>query len=608
MCRDQELRFTVHESPDYYQLKVSVFNDDKKTDLIGETWVQLEKVIVPGGGQNDAWHGLNCKGRFAGEIRIEITYYDTRPKPEKAVQPGASTSQLQNRSQSDALYLPRPQQAVKRRPLPTDPRAQEPLTPPHRPAMQDIPKSNSMPQMLTTVHTPSQDSPRHFAPSNYYTSEHTMYYNESPRYEDSGVLPPARLMPNAHSEDEVYLTHNHDSDRKPFEQPEPEIYQPQARRHQHFPDLDLPEIPPLRTERQGQSYRNAQPGHDTRGDREYQSTPPSIPQYKLMPEPRPSAHRSPVGSQFAPVEEHGPPPPPPVHRSSFAGPSSSSNSPRYGRSTMANSPLGATYLASVDDDAPYRPPESFSLLSSQSEPPALPSSGYSAHPTSRYHDASRAKGQPLQSQYDSPQQVAMYQPSSMERAQDDLYDRMFSMPTQQRPLAIAPKDTYDHLYRYDDVYQGQPLRSERPPHAREQSSLNERKSQQFQDPGYSSHPDEQARHLPPVQSPSRDCRVPYDECKRAHRQSAPIIRPRAVSPNLRTTTTRKSVSPHPPASAEPRFSGVAFSPDSFNVLNPNMGSASNNPRTDLQVRIADSDVHLDNTYARPDNRPYGQSR
>ncbi|KAA6410981.1 MAG: C2 domain containing [Lasallia pustulata] len=79
---DQELRFTVHDSPDYYQLKVSVFNDDKRTDLIGETWVPLDKVVVPGGGQNDLWHNLNCKGRYAGEIRIELTYYDTRPKEE----------------------------------------------------------------------------------------------------------------------------------------------------------------------------------------------------------------------------------------------------------------------------------------------------------------------------------------------------------------------------------------------------------------------------------------------------------------------------------------------------------------------------------------------
>lgn len=119
--RDQELRYTVHDSPDYYQLKVSVFNDDKKTDLIGETWVDLKEVVVPGGGQNDLWHTLSCKGKYAGEIRIEITYYDTRPKqekPEKMKQAGINGAE----DGRDSLRGPRqPKLPVKRRPLPSDP-------------------------------------------------------------------------------------------------------------------------------------------------------------------------------------------------------------------------------------------------------------------------------------------------------------------------------------------------------------------------------------------------------------------------------------------------------------------------------------------------------
>lgn len=119
---DQELRYTVHDSPDYYQLKVSVFNDDKKTDLIGETWVDLKEVVVPGGGQNDIWHNLSCKGKYAGEIRLEITYYDTRPqqeRPEKLKQAGANGVEDGGR---ESLRGPRqPKAPVKRRPLPSDP-------------------------------------------------------------------------------------------------------------------------------------------------------------------------------------------------------------------------------------------------------------------------------------------------------------------------------------------------------------------------------------------------------------------------------------------------------------------------------------------------------
>ncbi|GAB7358839.1 hypothetical protein MBLNU230_g4062t1 [Neophaeotheca triangularis] len=99
---DQELRFTVHDSPDYHSLKVSIFSEDKRTDLIGEALVELTDILKQGGGQGDIWQGLTCKGKYAGEVRIEMTYYDTRPKPEKPAEAGAASK-------------------VKRRPLPTNP-------------------------------------------------------------------------------------------------------------------------------------------------------------------------------------------------------------------------------------------------------------------------------------------------------------------------------------------------------------------------------------------------------------------------------------------------------------------------------------------------------
>ncbi|KAF6821932.1 C2 domain containing protein [Colletotrichum plurivorum] len=117
---DQELRFEVHDSPDYYQLKVSVFHDDKKTDLIGETWIDLRDIIVPGGGQNDLWRNLAFKGKYAGEVRMEITYYDTRPKPEKPVpRPKPVEADLPEAPVPQHGTIPRKQ--IKRRPLPSDP-------------------------------------------------------------------------------------------------------------------------------------------------------------------------------------------------------------------------------------------------------------------------------------------------------------------------------------------------------------------------------------------------------------------------------------------------------------------------------------------------------
>ncbi|KAI8187614.1 hypothetical protein KHU50_001110 [Colletotrichum sp. SAR 10_65] len=116
---DQELRFAVHDSPDYYQLKVSVFHDDKKTDLIGETWVDLRDIIVPGGGQNDLWRNLTFKGKYAGEIRMEITYYDIRPKPEKPVAKPKPVEAEPIETYASHGTIPRKQ--IKRRPLPSDP-------------------------------------------------------------------------------------------------------------------------------------------------------------------------------------------------------------------------------------------------------------------------------------------------------------------------------------------------------------------------------------------------------------------------------------------------------------------------------------------------------
>ncbi|KAF8429603.1 C2 domain-containing protein, partial [Tirmania nivea] len=72
---DKELRFEVRDSPDYRTLKLTCFNDDKKTDLIGECIIRLDKILISGGGQDDGWRQLHFRGKYAGEIRAEITFY-----------------------------------------------------------------------------------------------------------------------------------------------------------------------------------------------------------------------------------------------------------------------------------------------------------------------------------------------------------------------------------------------------------------------------------------------------------------------------------------------------------------------------------------------------
>ncbi|KFY05615.1 hypothetical protein V492_08405, partial [Pseudogymnoascus sp. VKM F-4246] len=165
---DQELRFTVHDSPDYYQLKVSVFNDDKKTDLIGESWVNLQEVVVPGGGQNDLWHTLNCRGKYAGEIRIEITYYDTRPKQEKPrerVREGAPSAVEGGRETLSGPRGPK-DKPPKRRPLPSDPTGATPS--PMETPERVLPQPSRGHTHATPDHPPPQPK-MHAAPVPEYT-------------------------------------------------------------------------------------------------------------------------------------------------------------------------------------------------------------------------------------------------------------------------------------------------------------------------------------------------------------------------------------------------------------------------------------------------------
>ncbi|KAL2822165.1 hypothetical protein BDW59DRAFT_149726 [Aspergillus cavernicola] len=185
---DQELRFTVHESPDYFKLKLSVFNDDKRTDLIGETWIDLKDLIIHGGSQSDQWHPLQFRGKYAGEIRLEMTYYDTRPEDEavierrtqatdKPIKHSISMAPVStvSSSSSSSLSGPRQLKEVKRRPLlidPTGSNAQRPAPEKAYSSPAPLPvQPYSRPAPHETIPTPPSSSgldyahaPRHTAP------------------------------------------------------------------------------------------------------------------------------------------------------------------------------------------------------------------------------------------------------------------------------------------------------------------------------------------------------------------------------------------------------------------------------------------------------------
>jgi hypothetical protein len=94
---------------------------------------------------------LNYKGKYAGEIRIELTFYDSRPREEK----DDAESVVSSRTESK----PR---VVKRRPLPTDPTNQAPTWHGPRPLPGTNSHSNIPPPILRgqeVPHIPNRQEP-----------------------------------------------------------------------------------------------------------------------------------------------------------------------------------------------------------------------------------------------------------------------------------------------------------------------------------------------------------------------------------------------------------------------------------------------------------------
>lgn len=185
---DTELRFNVHDSPDYMKLKTSIFNDDKKTDLIGEAWVELDHVIKRGGGQADLWQQLTCKGKYAGELRVELTYYDSRERPtpapvvterRKVRETIQAFSGAEDMIGETLAAVPRhigPRE-IRRRPLPTGPAPQQTSTPS---VQSDHQRASSLRQL------------------------------DNSRVQDDHIHAPVPLRPRASPEPEEFETHDTD--------------------------------------------------------------------------------------------------------------------------------------------------------------------------------------------------------------------------------------------------------------------------------------------------------------------------------------------------------------------------------------------------------------
>ena len=595
IVRDQELRFTVHESPDYYQLKVSVFNDDRKTELIGETWVSLEPIIVPGGGKQDQWHHLNCKGRFAGEIRIELTYYDTRPK--EPILEGRRQSSTVNgledshRETSSSVGGPRQPKPIKRRPLPSDPTildtsrsSPQPLTPSTSAQhISDLQQEQQAPSPSARLGNTSPIDKR------YYSLEQDPYRSSPPNMNGYGASDHA---PRNHHEYVASLDESGygrmDGQNIGYNTP---IQDRQEPRQNPFPcDASVYDGPSQNHQPQDQSVAgySTPPSYEERYERPYTQSSQdayklpagissSLPQHVSMPEfgmrseqhnygqqhqhraslPQQGgynqnniAHDSfddPYGSilQSNQEIENEAPPPPPVHRSGGL------QSPKRNEKSHADS------YPPVSGPAPLNIRHTRNSISAS---PLSQIHNSSSHPEYE-HSSSPVRNLPQPYTPRSPQ----HSHNNSERRHSPEHfpvspSREYSQPT---PPSLVPG--YDPRIAEDESE-----RLIRESHSRYRQ--NSEPAPQYQAFATQRSPNA-AQPIPRNDVPLQLRMLGNGQETRPHRSSAPVIPRREVSPEIRTPI-RKSVSPQPgPVSGERRQSAIPFGPDSYDAFNPSLSDA-----------------------------------
>ncbi|KAF8165143.1 hypothetical protein B0H34DRAFT_224749 [Crassisporium funariophilum] len=84
-------------------MKLACFADDpREPELIGETEVDLDEVLTKG--ETDEWFTLTNKDKFAGKIKLELTFWSNEPAPKKKI---TSRSQKNNEHYAGpGLFVP----------------------------------------------------------------------------------------------------------------------------------------------------------------------------------------------------------------------------------------------------------------------------------------------------------------------------------------------------------------------------------------------------------------------------------------------------------------------------------------------------------------------
>ncbi|KAH9900069.1 hypothetical protein F4778DRAFT_791921 [Xylariomycetidae sp. FL2044] len=622
---DQELRFTVHDSPDYYQLKLSVFNDDKKTDLIGETWIDLRDIVVPGGGQSDQWHSLHCKGKYAGETRIEITYYDSRPKPEKPV---AKPKPVPGPNSEVDGSVPSQRSPVKRRPLPSDPVTGQAPSPVGHDQVHTPPRAQpNPPNSFIPNQSPLQAVEYNTPPSNRQSS-----------HADSYVTPPHRIDLQHHhhrsvDRNERFPAYDHehmqfaDSPHSRSYEPDPRAshsrlqgaYDPQPQpthQYRHSGEHDeRPPPPPAHRARNSTGNPHDMVGRGSFDGLQHKATPPM--RHDVL---RSAAHRVSVSSSAYPGR--------PTYRPYDSAPDMAQQVHNHDSDPHHTSPPRHHSYDSTAYDSHYRSmqptvedvPESWT-------PPTLRSRGsasqydqrdYSVVPSpaplnlSGRGSAASGNHSPAQHrQNDASMLTSSPSPISSEEYSQAL--TRVSRPRASHSMELEGSQSYN-----PEDYDLPPVPptlvpgvdpalareiSDRLHHER---SNNHRytlpasldtplRGRQHSEPpaSYDAYHASQGHHPSHSRSYDRSL-VTYSGHRGPPPKPEPASRPRGVSPSPGASHTikRKSVSPAPPAPESRRLSSVPFGPDDYDALNPSVVSSKDtatNEYTNAEGKIVTSD-------------------
>ncbi|KAK2797439.1 hypothetical protein FQN51_008472 [Onygenales sp. PD_10] len=582
---DQELRFTVHESPDYYQLKVSIFNDDKKTDLIGETWIDLKNVVIQGGGQNDLWHSLQYKGKYAGDIRIELTYYDTRPKDEAVIGRRTGVEKAEAKAETSHSAVSGPRQAKpKRRPLPADPTGSSPARPPSSdrvapPKTRDNYPSPARPPM---PELPQSTPPSH--PQRAYETPDDLHRQWGPP--QTNVVQknstPTRQPPQPHE------SYQNTPPREPIQEL-PGDYDRRATMPPMPPSRDGSYPPPPQD--YGQLNHVDQNAYDYPLDpthpRDAYQTPPRqnvyqmpAPEHYSGPSPsyQPPSRGSPYGAADPHSHSHSPDPPPQPPMNPVSG-DHHSHYHRYSTSHTNNDVFRDSPLRNSVNHSDFHPRHEYMQAHVQDEeeegPPPPP-------PAHRQVFSQPPLPPPVEHPQNDMQPIPMPEPLNVEPrrtsplpnggqqtyvAYSPNYSSQSFQPTDREPVySTSPTPSYNHAYHNRGYSQDRPSTSngELVPSALVpgyEATVTDEPEQEM----YDSHLRRQPSNIPSQPTPPAQ----------VMRTSPGITseRPSSRSPDLRQIPARKSVSPHPPPKDSAALPSTPFSPDCYDALNPNASTS-----------------------------------